>query len=115
MKILIYKDRVPENIVREKYRFVSVSESIDKVIEDLRANGYSEDIEGLITKDADQSPDFRYIVQQVYIYKKRLYEKEMQSMASFAQNRVRKRHTDFKVRIQKHFPFDYPDCFFRDL
>lgn len=111
MKILIYKDRVPEYIVGEKYRFVSVSESIDRVIEDLRANGSSEDIEGLITKDADQSPDFRYIIQQVYIYKKRLYRKEMENVGAYAKT-VKMRHTDFKVRIQKHFPFDYPDSFF---
>ena len=115
MKIIIYNEHVPNNIDPKQYHFVSMPDSIDTVIEYLQGSDTTEDIEGLFTKDADKNPHFRYIIQQVYIYKKRLYEKEMQSMASFAQNRVRKRHTDFKVRIQKHFPFDYPDCFFEDL
>jgi len=114
MKIIIYNEHVPNNIDPKQYHFVSMPDSIDTVIEYLQGSDTTEDIEGLFTKDADKNPHFRYIVQQVYLYKKRLYEKEMQSDSAYA-NHVRKRHTIFKVRIQKHFPFDYPDCFFRDL
>ena len=115
MKIIIYNEHVPNGIDGKEYRFISMPDTIDTVIEYLQGSDTTEDIEGLFTKDADQNPHFRYIIQQVYIYKKRLYEKEMQSMASFAQSSVRKRHTDFKVRIQKHFHFDYQDSFFEDL
>lgn len=71
MRIIIYHQSCPA--LPEGAKWDYSCSSIPRLLQ-LLVDNPSADVEGYIAKDADQNPDFREMMDLIYIRKKKLYE-----------------------------------------
>lgn len=105
IKILIFHEKLPEGIgyfQNAKYQ-IDLAANSQKRLKEIIKNNPDSDFGGYITKDADQNPEFKQMMDEIYRHKQNLHTKRLKCGDLLAP-RI---HDDFVANLLAHFSYVY--------